>query len=227
MSKKFVIAIDGPVGAGKGTLAITLAKKINAVHIYTGGMYRALPFACLEQNVDLYDEKKVLELLQKSNIELKVSANGTRVFLNEEEVTNEIFTPKVSNATPVIAAFASVRKEMVLRQKKLIKDQSVVIEGRDIATDVSPDADFKVYLTADLNVRARRRFEQFKRKNVDITYDDVIRETRERDRMDIKRKASPLTITPDSYVLDTTNLTVEETVEKVMKKLKEKNILND
>lgn len=227
MSKKFVIAIDGPVGVGKGTLAIALAKKLNAVHIYTGGMYRALALACLEQNVDLHDEKKVLQLLQKSNIELEISPNGTRVFLNGEEVTSEIFTPKVSNVTPIIAAFASVRREMVLRQKKLIKGQSVVIEGRDIATDVSPNADFKVYLTAALSVRARRRFEQFARKDVDITYDDVVRETRERDRMDTRRKASPLTITPDSYILDTTDLTVEETVEKVMKKLEETNILND
>lgn len=222
LRKQLVIAIDGPVGVGKGTLTIALAKKLNVPSIYTGGMYRALALACLRAKIDIYDEAKVFGLLKKASIKLQTTKFGTRVFLDGKEVSNEIFLPEISRAVHIVAAYPSVRREMVTRQKKLIKGKSVVIEGRDIATDVAPGADLKIYLTASVEERAKRRFEQFKEKGVEISFEEVLRDLEERDKKDREREASPLTITPDAYVLDTTNLSIEETVEKVMGKLKEK-----
>ncbi|MDO8461020.1 MAG: (d)CMP kinase [bacterium] len=224
MKKSMIIAIDGPVGSGKGTLAVKLAKRLNAVYIYTGGMYRALALACLRESLDLHNEEKVLDLLGRISIELRLEELGTRVFLNGEEVSDEIFKPEISRVTPIIAALPTVRKEMVSRQKKMIEEKSVVIEGRDIATDVAPDADLKIYLTADINMRAKRRFEQLKKRRIEILFEEVLYEVQERDRKDRERQASPLIITPDAYVLDTTNLTIKETVEKVIEKLKEKGV---
>lgn len=220
-----MIAIDGPVGSGKGTLAVALANRLDALYIYTGGMYRALALVCLQQNVDVHDEEKVLDLLGKISIELKLTNLDTRVFLDGIEVSDEIFKPEVTKATPIVSAFSSVRKEMVKRQREMIKDAAVVVEGRDIATDVLPSADVKIYLTADIRIRAQRRLKQLEKRGIKINIDEVRRDVEERDRMDTTRLASPLTITSDAYVLDTTNLTIEETVEKVMDKLRAEGLI--
>ena len=225
MKKNFSIAIDGPVGVGKGTLAVALAKKLNALYVYTGGMYRALAFACLKEKVDLHDEEKVLDALSKSSIELKVDEIGTRVYLNGKEVSSEIFLPEVSNAVPIVAAFEKIRKKMVLEQKKIAQESDrVVIEGRDIATDVAPHADLKIYLTADIRVRTERRYKQLVRRGIKTTFKEVLGETEKRDKMDMERETSPLIVPKDAYVLDTTDLNIPQTVEKIMEKLKEKGI---
>lgn len=221
MHKKFTIAIDGPVGSGKGTLGIALAQKLNALYFYTGGMYRALTLACLRRKIDLRDEKKVLEVLKTTDINLDVSTLGTMVFLGEELVNDQLFLPEVSSATPIIAAMPKVRKEMVKRQKKLVEGQSAVIEGRDIATDVAPYADLKIFLTADLEARAKRRYKQLLEKGIKKTFEEVLADTRERDKQDSERVVSPLVPRKDAFMMDTTDDTVEETVEKVMKKMKE------
>ncbi len=225
MEKRLVIAIDGPVGAGKGTLAVALAKRLNAFYIYTGGMYRGLAFACLQNNVDIHDETKVIELLKKTSIDLQVKAYGTVVILNNKEIFDEMFLPQVTDATPVIAAFPSVRREMVRRQKALLIDKKVIVEGRDIATVVASDADLKIYITADINVRTKRRIKQLEKRGIKSTFEEVLKSIGKRDRQDMERKASPLTKAPDAYMIDTTNLTVEETVDRVMGKLKEKNLI--
>src|SRR3990172_12902150 len=138
MLRKFTIAIDGPVGSGKGTLGIALAQKLNALYLYTGGMYRALTLACLRENIDLHNEEKVLEVLKTVNIDLDISQKGTKVFLEKELVNDKLFLPEVSNAVPIVAAISKVRQEMVKRQRKIVEGQSAIIEGRDIATDVVP-----------------------------------------------------------------------------------------
>ena len=225
MKKNFSIAIDGPVGVGKGTLAVALAKKLNALYVYTGGMYRALAFACLKEKVDLHNEEKVLDVLSRSSIELKVDEIGTRVYLNGKEVSSEIFLPEVSNAVPIVAAFEKIRKKMVLEQKKIAQESDrVVIEGRDIATDVAPHADLKIYLTADIRVRTERRYKQLVRRGIKTTFKEVLGETEKRDKMDMERETSPLIVPKDAYVLDTTDLNIPQTVEKIMEKLKEKGI---
>lgn len=225
MNKKLVIAIDGPVGVGKGTLAVGLAKKLGAQYLYTGGMYRALTLACLMNKLDIHDEKKVLDLLKKNLIEIKLTNLETRVFVEGEEVTDEIFSPQVTKNVPIVAAHPRVRREMVHRQKKIVEGVNIIVEGRDSATDVVPHADLKIYLTADVNVRAQRRLKQVQKRGLNTPFEEVLREVELRDRQDMERTASPLIIVPDAYVIDTTNLTIDETVEKVMNKLREKGLI--
>ncbi len=224
-NKNFIIAIDGPVGSGKGTLSIELAKSLSALYLYTGGMYRALALACLRKNTNIENKVAVLSVLSEINIDVKTESSGPKVFLNGEDVTEEIFRPEVGNAVPIVAAIVEVREEMVARQKELIKGKRAVVEGRDISTVVAPDAELKIYLTADIETRARRRLDQFKEKGISKTFEEVLGDTRRRDDLDIQREASPLTVVEDAYVIDTTNDSIFDTVEKVKKKLMEKKLL--
>ena len=230
IQKAISIAIDGPVGAGKGTLAVALAKKINALYVYTGAMYRELALACLREKIDINNEEEVLKILNKIYIELKNTDYGVRAFLDGKEVSDEIFKPHVSKMVPIVAAFPKVRCEMVLRQQKTAKDamrkgKNVVMEGRDIATDVLHDADIKIYLTADTGVRTQRRLKQLEERGIKTSFNEVLKDIEERDRQDKERSASPLRITEDAVVIDTTNDTIDQTVNKVIEKLKEKNLI--
>lgn len=221
------IAIDGPVGSGKGTLAVALAKELHAIHIYTGGMYRALALAVQRKEIDIHDENAVFEVLQKSDIDLRIEGDSplTRVFLNGEDISNEIFFPEVSNSTPVVAAYKSVREEMVKRQQTIAHGRRGIIEGRDIATHVIPNADLKIYLTATVEERARRRFEQLKEKNVNISYDEVKQDVLERDKADSNREHAPLAVQKDAFVIDTTTDTIEDTVTKVKDELVKRGLI--
>lgn len=227
MKKKFKIAIDGPVGVGKGTLAVALSKKLGALYINTGAMYRSLAFACLKEKIDINSGEDIFRVLKNTSIDLQIDNEGMqKVFLNGKEISREIFLPEVNNSVAIVSEFPDVRKEMVRRQKELIENKErVVIEGRDIATEVSPDADIKIFLTADIETRAKRRFEQMIEKGIDTDLETVLSETKKRDKTDTERKASPLIITSDAYVLDTTNLSIDETVSKVIEKMKEKGII--
>lgn len=220
--KNLIIAIDGPVGVGKGTLAVRLAKKLGANYLYTGGMYRALTLVCLMKGIDVNDEEKVFNLLQNLDIDIIPTKSETRVFVDGEEITDEIFSFEVNANVSTVSTHARVRKEMVARQKKMAEEKDIVIEGRDSATDVVPHADLKIYLTADINVRAQRRLKQLQKRGVDVPIEHVLEEIEKRDARDMSREASPLKIVPDAYVIDTTNLSIEETVEKVISKLHEK-----
>ncbi len=230
MNNPVKIAIDGPVGSGKGTLAIALAKKLDAIYVYTGAMYRELALACLREKTDLKNEAMVLKILDKISIELKQSEDGIKAFLNNEDVSSEIFKPYVSKAVPVVSTLSKVRHEMVLRQRKIAEEaidsgKSVVMEGRDIATDVMPNADIKIYLTADIKVRAQRRLRQLEDKGIDTQFNEVFKDLQERDRQDTQRSVSPLRIAQDAIVIDTTNDTVNETVDKVTASLREKSLI--
>ncbi len=225
--KHLQIAIDGPVGSGKGTLAVALAKELHAIHIYTGGMWRALTLACIRANVDFHNEEKVLEVLKNNNIDLRIEDDSllTKVFLNGEDVTNEIFFPEVSNDTPIVAAHKHVRVAMAELQRNVSAGKKGVIEGRDVATHIIPDADLKIYLTADVEERARRRYKQLRDKQVEITFEEVKEDVIERDHADSNREHAPLVVSQDSFIIDTSNDTVEDTVAKVMQELHNRHLL--
>lgn len=226
-TKPLQIAIDGPVGSGKGTLAVALARQLNAIHIYTGGMWRALTLACLRSNINIHDENEVLEVLNKSRIDLRIEDDSplTKIFLNDENVTHEIFFPEVSNKTPVVAAHKKVRVGMAKLQQEIARGKKGVVEGRDIATHVLPQADLKIYLTADVDVRANRRLKQLVEKGVQISFDEVKRDVIERDKADTDRQHAPLKVSDDAFIVDTSSDTVEDTVEKVIKELKRRNLV--
>lgn len=230
MIKNFSIAIDGPVGSGKGTLAVALAKRLNAFYVYTGAMYRELTLACLRAKVNINNEEEILKVFKNISIELKNTDYGVRAFLDGLEVSDEIFQPIVSKMVPIVAAFSKVRKEMVLRQQKTAKEaieegKNVLMEGRDIATDVLVDADMKIYLKADIAVRVQRRLKQLTERGIKTSFEEVLKDIQERDRQDTERIASPLRIVKDAIVIDTTNDTIDDTINKVMDKLKERNLI--
>jgi len=175
-------------------------------------------------------EEEVLKILRNISIELINTDYGVRAFLDGQEVSDEIFKPDVSKTVPIVAAFPKVRKEMVLRQQGMAKDavrreKNIVMEGRDIATDVLRDADIKIYLTADINTRTQRRLKQLTERGIKTSFDEVLKDIEARDGRDTERTASPLRIAEDAVIIDTTNDTIDQTVDKVMEKLKEKNLI--
>lgn len=230
MKKNLQIAIDGPAAAGKGTIASLLARKLGLKYVYTGAMYRAVALFGLKSNVDLDDEENMVALLKKIKIEFRKPQRdnpyGYSIILNGEDVTEEIRSPKVGWGASVVGTLPQIRKFLVERQQEIVKKQSVIMEGRDITTRVLPRADLKIYLTATLKERIRRRKRQLEEEQgIKKSLKEVARETKKRDYQDSHREADPLTITPDAWMLDTTDLTVQQVTEKISKKLKEKSLL--
>ncbi len=229
MNKGFTIAIDGPVASGKGTVAPTLAKRINGMHLYTGGTYRAVALYCVRKKIDLKKEEQVLSLLPEINIDLVDES----VFLNDENVTEIIKQPDIADASSVTSTYQKVREEMVSLQRKIAerevaKGKIIIAEGRDTGTKVFPNADVKIFLTANPEIRAHRRMDQYKQKNVDTAFEEVLKETKERDLRDTMRDIDPLVSEPENFgyiVVDNSNQTEVQTVDIIVGKIKEKGIL--
>ncbi len=227
MSAPLQIAIDGPVAAGKGDIAMRLAKRLGFTYLYTGAMYRALALACIEKGIGTQDEKSVKDLLTTLSIELLpgIADRFYTVHLDAKDVTDRIFEPDVASLVPQVSQHAEVRKIMVDKQQNMAQGKSVVMEGRDIGKRVLPHAQLKIFLTASLEERARRRLEQFKERGIHKTFEEVQLETRTRDQQDSTRAADPLEKLPDAWELDTTNLTQDEVVEKITEELKRRNLV--
>jgi len=223
------IAIDGPVAAGKGDIASRLSKELHLSYINTGAMYRMLALACIEQNVPRKDETHVLEVLHKIHMDLqppdKNSEQTYKGLLDGKEVTDRLLDPDVAQGSSDVAVLSLIRKEMVELQKHMAVGRRVVMEGRDIGLRVLPNAQVKIYLTASLEERARRRCEQWKQKGIDKTLAEVMKETEERDTQDMSRATDPLQKLPDAWELDTTQMTQEEVITKIIQKLKERNLV--
>lgn len=215
------IAIDGPVAAGKGTIATALSKRLHGFHLNTGAMYRCLALYCLEQNIPVQKIDAVTEGLSRIWFDLEPD----KVFLNDVEVTEKIKQRGVTQLVPKVAAIGKVREEMVKRQqeigrKKIAQGMIVIAEGRDAATKIFPNALLKVFLTARPEIRAHRRYEQMGGKNNHtITFEQILTDTNERDRRDYERKVDPLVKEPEKMgyvVLDNSDMTEEETVTAVI-----------
>ncbi|NLU50369.1 MAG: (d)CMP kinase [Syntrophomonadaceae bacterium] len=217
------IAIDGPAGAGKSTLARQIAEKLGILYIDTGAMYRALTWKALASNINLRDKATLYELAVATEISLVYEDGQLRVYCDRQDVTETIRTPEVSRWVPVVAVDEGVRKVMVEKQREIARKTSVVMDGRDIGLCVLPDADFKFYLTADLEERARRRAKEMVKKGYKVNFEEIKAEIWERDKLDSEREIGPLKVLPDSIVIDTSYLTAEEVVDKVLSLITEEN----
>ena len=220
MAKK-VIAIDGPAGSGKSTTAKLVAKKLNFLYLDTGAMYRAITLKALENGLDVNDEEKLEKLAKNSVISFRNEADIRKIFLDGKDVTEKIREPLVDRNVSFVSVHKRVRKILVEKQKEIGRKNDLVAEGRDTTTVVFPHA-FKIYLDAALKERAKRRLLELKDKGVQTSLEEQIEEITKRDKLDSEREASPLCRDKDAVVVDTTHLTIEEQVNKVIELYKVK-----
>ena len=207
-----VIAVDGPAGAGKSTVSKIVAAKLGFTYIDTGAMYRAVGLKLLQSGKPL-TEKNLIEIIDDIEIKLDESA---KIFLDGVDVTKEIRTPEVSKLASDVSKYGFVRKKLTDLQREMAIKGSVIMDGRDIGTQVLPNADLKIFLTATLNERARRRFEELKAKGQAVTFDAVENEIAARDKQDSEREIAPLAKADDAILIDSTNLTVDEVVKNIL-----------
>lgn len=218
----FIVAVDGTAGSGKGSITKIVAERLNLTAIDTGAMYRCVALAMLEQNIKLEELDKIAELLKNIKIEFVEDENGKKVFLNGKDVSLKIRTVEVTEYASPVATIGIVREHLVKLQREMAESIDVIMEGRDIGTNVFPNADVKIYLDATPEERALRRFKQNKENGIDTSYEEILKNVIDRDYRDSHRELSPLTKAPDAIYVDSTGMTVEEEAEVVIKIIEEK-----
>ena len=213
--KLMKIAIDGPAGAGKSTISKGAAKRLGFVYIDTGAMYRAIGLAAVRRGIDTADAEGVKSILGDVDVEIRHNENGQLIFLNGEDVSADIRLPEISVAASNVAVIPEVRLKLVELQRKLAADTDVIMDGRDIGTYVLPDAELKIYLTASVEERANRRCRELKEKGVETDFEAVKADIEYRDKNDSGREFAPLKPADDSVYMDNTDMTLEESIDKV------------
>ena len=213
--KKLVVAIDGPAGAGKSTVAQLAAKELGYTYIDTGAMYRAVAWKVLQQGGEVTDEK-ILAVVPDIDVDLSYENGKTTVRVDGQDVTSEIRTPEVSHIVSKVAALGPVREKMVDLQRKMAERGGVLMDGRDIATNVLPGADVKIYLTASIAERANRRYKELREKGLAVDLADIEHDIAARDKADMEREISPLVQADDATLLDTTGMTIPEVVARII-----------
>ena len=221
MKKDNVIAIDGPAGSGKSTVAREVARRLGRLYVDTGAMYRALTLKAMTESADLSDEKALVSLSEAAQIYLESREGDLKVFLDKKDVSESIRSMDVTSNVKHLASLKGVRKNMVRLQRSLAEGalEGSVLEGRDIGTAVFPDARLKFYLDASVNVRASRRFKELKEKKKNVSLEEVSSDVRSRDATDISRKEGPLKKAKDAIFIDTTDMTVEEVVKTILSRV--------
>ena len=212
-----IVAIDGPAGSGKGTIASILSKRLNLVNIDTGATYRCVALKALRNNLSVEDKEEIIKL--SNNIDIKFDLNNN-VYLDGEDVTKEIRSKEVTSIVSPISSIVEVRKNMVDLQRRLGNSNNVVMEGRDITTVVFPNAEYKFYLDATLEERVKRRFKEYQEKNINMTYDEIYESIKNRDYNDSHKEVGSLTRTDDQVYIDSTNMTIEEVANKFIEIIK-------
>ncbi len=214
------VAIDGPAATGKSTVGSTLARRQGWLFVDTGAMYRSVTLAALRSGTRLDDEAAVGEIAKNRSIEIDRGTNDNqpeRLLLDGKDVTELLHTPEIDQAVSIVSALAPVREAMVKRQRSIATRRSVVMAGRDIATNVLPAASFKIYLDARPEVRARRRCEEFRKRGEPSEYEQILQQVLDRDRLDSERKLNPLRAADDATVVDTSDLTLDEVIHAVVR----------
>lgn len=212
-----IVAIDGPAGSGKGTLASIVSKACNLVNIDTGATYRCVALKALRNNLKVEDKEEIIKLSENINVEFGLDG---KVFLDGEDVTDLIRSKEVTTIVSPISSIVEVRKNMVELQRRLANNNDVIMEGRDITTVVFPEAQYKFYLDATLEERANRRFKQNKEKGIDMSYEEIYENIKARDYNDMHKEVGSLMRTDDQVYIDSTNMTIDEVADKVIKIVK-------
>lgn len=218
----FIVAVDGPAGSGKGTITKIVAERLNLTTIDTGAMYRSVTLLMLEQNVKLEETEKILEILKNIKIEFIEENKQKKVFLNGKDVTLKIRSKEVNEFVSPVSTIKEVREHLAKIQREMAKTIDVIMEGRDIGTNVFPNADVKIYLDATPEERAKRRFKQNEENGIKIPYEEILKNVKERDYIDSHREIAPLTKAQDAFYVDSTNMTPEEEAEEVLKIIRTK-----
>lgn len=214
-----IITLDGPTSSGKNSVGHLLARKLGYRYIDTGMIYRAGPFKMLKQNVSSDNLDKILEIYRNLDIRFETD-NNWRMILDNEDVTDKLHSPEISDLVSIVAAKPEVREEMRKIQRKLAENGKVIMGGRDIGTEIFPDAKYKFWLSASVEQRAKRRYLQLQKTDPTTSFDKVLSDMKERDRRDSERQASPMRIPEGAIIVDSTNLTIEQTVEEMLKSIK-------
>ena len=213
--KNLIVAIDGPAGSGKSTIAKLLAKKYDLTYIDTGAMYRMITLYLLENNIDINDLKEVERVLNTVNLDMQ----GDKFFLDNVDVSTKIREKRINDNVSKVASIKIVRSNLVDLQRKISNNKDVILDGRDVGTVIFPNAQVKIFLIASPEERARRRYNEFLEKKTKITYDEVLKSIKERDYIDSTRKESPLKKADDAIELDSTNLTIDDVVNFISKEI--------
>jgi cytidylate kinase len=220
MNKQINIAIDGPVASGKGTVAGGLAKRLGIPTLNTGAIYRGVTVALKQMGVNLTDKRAVFMVLPQINIQVFVAAAGTKIHLDNSDISNEIFDNDISVSVPTVSAYPFVREFVNAKIKELAGQGSFIMEGRDIGTAVLPEADYKFFLTAAVEERARRRMAELAGKGKTVSMDDMIAQVMQRDETDANRETAPLRMADDAILIDATEMTIEQTIDKMAEYIK-------
>ena len=216
---EFVVAVDGPAGSGKGTITKKIAERIGLINIDTGALYRSVTLYMIRNNIELQDEEKIEEMLKNINIEFRKEDNQEKVYLDGEDVTREIREKAVNEMVSPVSTIGRIRENITNLSKKIAEGKQIIMEGRDIGTNVFPNANVKIYLDATPEERANRRLKQNEEKGINIPYEEILENVKYRDYTDSHRELSPLKQADDAIYIDTTNMTIEEVVEKIINEI--------